>query len=77
METGVQCAVRPCGAPACRRVVFLLPADAGHPYSAKFSAVAHLCVNHYALTAVARDLLELLDTTVVELDTTVHQNPTG
>ena len=44
----------------------------GSPDSAKFSVVAHLCVNHYALTAVARDLL---DTTVVRLDTMVHQSP--
>ncbi len=64
MNAESQCDVRPCVAAACRRVVFVLPA--GPPGLEKSSKVANLCVNHYALTAIARDLLELLDIKAVE-----------
>ncbi len=71
MNADSQCDVRPCVAAACRQVVFVLPTGAGHPDFEKFSQVVNLCVNHYALAAIARDLLELLDIKAIELETAI------
>jgi hypothetical protein len=67
MVTHSPCEVPPCSAPACRCVVFRLSTTASRDDFENFMKVINLCANHYALTAVGRDLLQLLGITVVEL----------
>ena len=61
-----QCDARPCSEPACRRVIFRLPTDASQDVFEKFMKPVNLCADHYALTAVGRDLFQLLGITVAE-----------
>lgn len=67
MVTPKLCDVRPCSEPACRRVIFRVTTDARRDDLEKSMSVVDLCVNHYALTAVGRDLFELVGITVVEV----------